>query len=1048
MASNNYTSANVVPSADTFREWVDLTNRITYDMEKVVVTVAANTQGARTSGNASVNGYFSANTLIVEQEMRGADATSSVYGTKAASANLVIVSNTVFKANATHASIIHAQANIHHTGANAEFGSDVSINSSSAVFSSNAVLNDFNSNVDIDNAITDITSTNLAITGTETNIDSNTVFTANVNITSDSADLNISSDEVIITTDTSLFKSTATLNDFNSNVDIDNALTTITSTNTVIENGELNLTSNVNFDAESFDILDGAFNVTQSNSTTHAINIDPTTNTFTSNAGLNVFNTPLDINANIDIDNADTNINATAFFLKGVNARIESAGLDVHGTSFDVDSNTTIDGATLVVASTSTFNGDVTANANVTIGNANSDLLNVVSNTVLNDKLNVKKAVDFDTTLNVDGATTLNGAVTLGDATGDDLTFTGYSATGITPKATGTLSLGTASLRWDGMFDDLRADDLTVDDDAGIGGDLTVDTNTQLDGTLTVNTALSIEYTGAGSAVRLVTVGAGVTANDKIIINSQVGNSTIGLMPAAGNTVPFGNNTNRWVITGKTGTFSSTLAAGDTTITGFMKASGEVEGGSLDINGVADISGNVDMHDGLDLEGTFNHSSGAHTITGAATFANTVGITGAITGSNTLVVNGTATFANTSLVKILNTDEPVANVSGNFAALKVEGGIFAEKNIRTKLELDSATARLRGPGLALQVDTQANVGGSLAVGGATTLGDATGDTVTMNGYVSSMIPSANSNSLGINTKRWTAAFMTANTATTLAVGTSATVGTSLDVGTHADVGTDLTVGDDIFLTATGNIIFSNTGEPTWTKTTVSGNNISVDYLQVQKGLTFPNTVTLIANTLGGTELEVTNTAHFTGAGATESYNPTVTFGSGTNTVFIDTTAGRFITDIRPSTTNTRDVGTAALSWKTGYFDTSLVVGDTVANTTALLANNVYATDDLVASYSSDRNLKDNLLVINDALNKVEQIGGYSYTWNNRIEDDRVGKQDYGVIAQEIEEILPAAVKMNSRGHRTVSYNAIISLLVEAIKELSAKVDELTRGEEE
>ena len=32
MASNNYTQANVVPSSDTFREWVDLTNRITYDM--------------------------------------------------------------------------------------------------------------------------------------------------------------------------------------------------------------------------------------------------------------------------------------------------------------------------------------------------------------------------------------------------------------------------------------------------------------------------------------------------------------------------------------------------------------------------------------------------------------------------------------------------------------------------------------------------------------------------------------------------------------------------------------------------------------------------------------------------------------------------------------------------------------------------------------------------------------------------------------------------------------------------------------------------------
>ena len=57
MASNSYTSANITPSSDTFREWVDLTNRITYDMEKYVVTTApaGNTQGAETIGNAHVN---------------------------------------------------------------------------------------------------------------------------------------------------------------------------------------------------------------------------------------------------------------------------------------------------------------------------------------------------------------------------------------------------------------------------------------------------------------------------------------------------------------------------------------------------------------------------------------------------------------------------------------------------------------------------------------------------------------------------------------------------------------------------------------------------------------------------------------------------------------------------------------------------------------------------------------------------------------------------------------------------------------------------------
>ena len=63
MASNNYISANVVPSSDTFREWVDLTNRITFDMEKVVVTTLTSNVGGGTTGNAYVNGFFSANTL-------------------------------------------------------------------------------------------------------------------------------------------------------------------------------------------------------------------------------------------------------------------------------------------------------------------------------------------------------------------------------------------------------------------------------------------------------------------------------------------------------------------------------------------------------------------------------------------------------------------------------------------------------------------------------------------------------------------------------------------------------------------------------------------------------------------------------------------------------------------------------------------------------------------------------------------------------------------------------------------------------------------------
>ena len=239
MASNNYLNANVTPSSDTFREWIDLTNRITYDMEKVVVSTVANTQGACTSGNAYVNGFFSANTLLVENELKGVSANSTIYGTVAAAANLSISTNSVFvnsyayvTSNSTINNFVVGQL----TATQNSTSNNIAISSSLNQFQSNAIVNDFNSNVDIDNALTDITSTNLAITGTETNIDANAVFTANVNITSDALDFNIGADEVIINTGTTLFSSNAATNRFNTiidanaNVDIDNALTDITST--------------------------------------------------------------------------------------------------------------------------------------------------------------------------------------------------------------------------------------------------------------------------------------------------------------------------------------------------------------------------------------------------------------------------------------------------------------------------------------------------------------------------------------------------------------------------------------------------------------------------------------------------------------------------------------------------------------------------------------------------------------------------------------------------------------------------------------------------
>ncbi len=102
-----------------------------------------------------------------------------------------------------------------------------------------------------------------------------------------------------------------------------------------------------------------------------------------------------------------------------------------------------------------------------------------------------------------------------------------------------------------------------------------------------------------------------------------------------------------------------------------------------------------------------------------------------------------------------------------------------------------------------------------------------------------------------------------------------------------------------------------------------------------------------------------------------------------------------------------------------------------------------ATNDIVAYSSSDRRFKDNIKPIENALDKINQIGGYEFDWKeeNKIEHGYEG-HDLGVIAQEIEAIAPELVQTRENGYKAVKYDKLVSVLIQAIKELSAKVTEL------
>ena len=118
---------------------------------------------------------------------------------------------------------------------------------------------------------------------------------------------------------------------------------------------------------------------------------------------------------------------------------------------------------------------------------------------------------------------------------------------------------------------------------------------------------------------------------------------------------------------------------------------------------------------------------------------------------------------------------------------------------------------------------------------------------------------------------------------------------------------------------------------------------------------------------------------------------------------------------------------------------SIGVGTTASGT----AGEIRATGDITAYYSSDIRLKENIIPIPNALEKINQISGNTYDWKEGYDEIHSHKgNDVGVIAQEIEAVLPQIVTNRDTGFKAVQYEKIIPLLIEAIKELSAKVDSL------
>lgn len=127
---------------------------------------------------------------------------------------------------------------------------------------------------------------------------------------------------------------------------------------------------------------------------------------------------------------------------------------------------------------------------------------------------------------------------------------------------------------------------------------------------------------------------------------------------------------------------------------------------------------------------------------------------------------------------------------------------------------------------------------------------------------------------------------------------------------------------------------------------------------------------------------------------------------------------------------------------------TISIGQSVATTATPTFGNltingtITATGDITAYFTSDKRHKNNIQLIPNALEKVSKLNGVTWEWNDDVNEVTKSTPKTGLIAQEVQEVLPQVVVQRENGYLGLDYSKMMGLLVEAIKEQQIQIEEL------
>ena len=122
--------------------------------------------------------------------------------------------------------------------------------------------------------------------------------------------------------------------------------------------------------------------------------------------------------------------------------------------------------------------------------------------------------------------------------------------------------------------------------------------------------------------------------------------------------------------------------------------------------------------------------------------------------------------------------------------------------------------------------------------------------------------------------------------------------------------------------------------------------------------------------------------------------------------------------------------------------TKAVIEDAIDIQTLALRGALTVAGDITAFKTSDKRLKTNIKLLENPLEKLKKINGYSFDWIEKKEIHSNTGRDVGVLAQEVDGILKEATVTRDNGYMAVRYEKIIPLLINCIKEQQKQIDEL------